>query len=110
MQLNAQNYDNTHYSHQSACFAGCNEELVAAGSGDGNIYMWSVGNYLSSSSATVQQPLIVLPAGKQVKKSIVRHVRYNSSICALASCSDEPIVKFWTPFAIPNEPAGAGPR
>ena len=92
--LNAQNYSNTFHTLQSACFAGYNDELVATGSDDGHIYVWSVGN--KQHEPLIQQPLLLL-SGKQV----ARHVRYNSRICALASCSNESSIKFWTPFALP---------
>ena len=85
----------------SACFAGQNDELVVAGSEDSGIYVWTIPEGPIIPPLTEDggnEPLVVLRG----HRSIVNQVRFNGHFGALASCSNDREIKFWTPLALPH--------
>ena len=79
------------------CFAGKDDELVAASATDGKIYMWSVPD--GRGERTIDQPLLVLDGSRYT-----RCVRYSPQNCALASCGPySTVIKLWTPLNLTRQ-------
>ena len=91
----------------SGCFAGIDDELVAAGTSGGGIYVWPTPGYPGHQRQTVEGSLMSLRG----HSSRVSHVRYSGNVCSLASSSYyDGTIKFWTPFSLPRSvPRGPTP-
>ena len=83
------------------CFAGKDDELVAAGVPDGKIYIWSVPDSRGERTI-IDQPLFVIEGhGKNIVS-----LQFSPQNCALASCGldndAQESFKVWTPFNLPQ--------
>jgi len=82
------------------CFAGKDDELVAAGVPDGKIYIWFVPD--GRGQRAIYKPLFVIEGhGKRIQS-----LQFSPQNCALASCAIDDGVhysfKVWTPFNLPQ--------
>jgi WD40 repeat protein len=91
----------------SGCFVGIDDELVAAGTSGGRIYIWSTPGHPGHQRQTIEGSLMSLRG----HSSRVSHVRYSGTVCSLASSSYyDGTIKFWTPFSLPRSmPRGPTP-
>ena len=88
-------------SRNGCCFAGKDDELVAAGGSNGKIYIWSVPDSRGERTI-IDQPLFVIEGhGKNIVS-----LQFSPQNCALASCRLDGDVqesfKVWTPFNLPQ--------
>ena len=91
------------FNSASCCFAGRDDELVAAASGNQKIYIWAIPD--GQGKRLIDRELLVL-GGHQTP---IQAVRYSPLNCALASSSlGSNTIKFWTPFQLPG-PIGTEP-
>ncbi|XP_062502276.1 DDB1- and CUL4-associated factor 5-like isoform X2 [Corticium candelabrum] len=84
---------------KSASFCGDNDEYVASGSDDFNVYVWKIPD------AVYHDPLPGNWVGEADcvlvgHRSIVNQVRFNSHSMYLLSSGVEKVIKLWSPFAI----------
>ena len=83
------------------CFAGKDDELVAAGVPDGKIYIWSVPDSRGERTI-IDQPLFFIEGHGKNTVSL----QFSPQNCALASCGLDDEVhesfKVWTPFNLPQ--------
>lgn len=84
------------YFDSVACFAGDNDELVAVGSEDKNIYIWLIPE--DKGIRFIDSPLMSL-RGHEEDILFVRYIVLNST---LASCGLETEIKLWSPFSLPD--------
>lgn len=82
---------------KSCCFAGANDEYVLSGSDDFGLYVWKIPSS-EEKDQWVEGAHMVLHG----HRSIVNQVRYNPSNCIIASSGVEKLIKFWSPFALPE--------
>ena len=86
-------------SRNGCCFAGKDDELVAAGGSNGKIYIWSVPD--DRGERTIDRPLVVLNPGY---KNRISSLRFSPQNCALASCGmdQNDLIKLWTAMKLPR--------
>jgi WD40 repeat protein len=94
------NYNNFVPRSIPSCFTGKDDELVAAGVPDGQIYIWSLPD--GRGKRIIDHPLLVLRGHDQRILSL----RFSQQNCALASCGADgkqhESFKVWTPFKLPQ--------
>jgi len=83
------------YFDSVACFAGDNDELVAVGSEDNNIYIWSVSE--EEGSRVNNRPVMSLSGNEEE----ILYVHYIAANSILASCGMDTVIKLWSPFSLP---------
>ncbi|GLH03745.1 Retinoblastoma-binding protein 5 homolog [Gryllus bimaculatus] len=82
---------------KSCCFAGDDDEYVLSGSDDFGLYVWKIPTS-DEKDQWVDRAHMILRG----HRSIVNQVRYNPSSCIIASSGVEKLIKFWSPFALPE--------
>ncbi|CAG2053544.1 unnamed protein product, partial [Timema podura] len=86
---------------KSCCFAGGDDQYVLSGSDDFNLYVWKIpqgdnkGQWVSSAHMILRG-----------HRSIVNQVRFNPSNYIIASSGVEKLIKFWSPFPLPESSGG----
>lgn len=104
VKLTAQDYtcnSRSIFKSASCCFAGRDDELVAAASSNQKIYIWAIPD--GRGKRSINRELLAL-SGHQIS---IQSVRYSPLNCALASVSlGANSVKFWTPFKLPGPIGG----
>ena len=96
VQFTASDYSHLDNGGNNFCFAGQDDELVAAASVDHGLYIWSLPNDQQvAGDQVVDKPLVVLRG----HKDDIYAVRYNRRRDMLASAGEEKIIKLWTPIA-----------
>ena len=103
VRLAARDYSYPFAAANSCCFAGRDDELVAATSYRENVFIWSVPDG-KEEEQTIDDPLIILSG----HESNVSSVCYNRHYSALASCENNKTIKVWTPFELPCYPPADG--
>lgn len=79
------------------CFAGQDDELVAAVMVNGAVCVWSVPD--GRGSRVIDQPLFVTGSNRKINATI----RYSRQNCLLATCGfGNDVIKFWSPFKLPG--------
>ena len=79
---------------KGCCFAGNNDELVVAGSDDGNLYVWELPCNIVGEQR-IDEPLVVLRVGHDAE---INNVRYSKQDCVLVSCDNHSVTKLWSPI------------
>ena len=81
----------------SCCFAGRNDELVAAASLHRCVFIWSVPDS-KEEKQMIWEPLMVLTG----HETFVNNICFNRHYSTLASSEKHKTIKLWTPFKLPS--------
>ncbi|CAF2530487.1 unnamed protein product [Rotaria sp. Silwood2] len=108
-QFDADNFVNL-CTMKAGCFVGDNDQYIASGSDDFNVYMWRIPS--NDDSNTLQhQSCSHLSSDHFVwnahmilhgHRSVVNQVRYSSRLHTLVSSGVEKVIKMWTPYRTRN--------
>ncbi|CAF1210063.1 unnamed protein product [Adineta ricciae] len=109
-QFDADNYVNL-CTMKSGCFVGDQDQYVASGSDDFNVYIWRIPdhddnhiNVQNSSKSHLYSDHFVWNAHMSLQghRSVVNQVRYSSRLHTIVSSGVEKIIKIWTPYRTRN--------
>ncbi|CAF0772507.1 unnamed protein product [Rotaria sordida] len=108
-QFDADNFVNL-CTMKAGCFVGDNDQYIASGSDDFNVYIWRIPNnddsnilqlqscsHLSSNHFVWNAHMIL-----HGHRSVVNQVRYSSRLHTLVSSGVEKVIKMWTPYRTRN--------
>ncbi|XP_069682679.1 DDB1- and CUL4-associated factor 5 isoform X2 [Periplaneta americana] len=82
---------------KSCCFAGEDDQYVLSGSDDFNLYVWQIPPS-EIKAQWIDSAHMILKG----HRSIVNQVRFNPSNYIIASSGVEKLIKFWSPFPLPE--------
>ncbi|XP_067012561.1 DDB1- and CUL4-associated factor 5 [Anabrus simplex] len=82
---------------KSCCFAGDDDQYVLSGSDDFNLYVWRIPPGDEEEQWVGFAHMIL-----RGHRSIVNQVRFNLSNYIVASSGVEKLIKFWSPFPLPD--------
>lgn len=82
---------------KSCSFAGDDDQYVLSGSDDFNLYMWKI-----PSTAEEDQWVDTAHMILHGHRSIVNQVRFHPTNCIIASSGVEKLIKFWSPYPLPD--------
>ncbi|UJR34147.1 hypothetical protein I4U23_021554 [Adineta vaga] len=114
-QFDAENYVNL-CTMKSGCFVGDQDQYIASGSDDFNVYIWRIPNddddhttlqiqstsHLNSDHFVWNAHMIL-----QGHRSVANQVRYCSRLHTIVSSGVEKIIKMWTPYRTRNNPSNS---